>query len=54
MCIRDRYSAAQQPVQWRLQAEVGSIRIAQGMLQLYFSRAFSCFSQPMKFALSRK
>ena len=28
MCIRDRYSAAQQPVQCRLQADVGSSRIA--------------------------
>ena len=25
--------AAQQPVQWRLQAEVGSMRMVQGMLQ---------------------
>lgn len=35
------YSAAQQPVQWRLQAEVGSIRMAQGTLQPYFSLVLS-------------
>ena len=34
------YSAAQQPVQCMLQAEVGSIRISQGMLQPYFSAFF--------------
>ena len=33
--------AAQQPVQWRLQAEVGSRRIVQGTLQLYLSRISS-------------
>ena len=40
------YSAAQQPVQCRLQAEVGSSRMAQGMLQPYFSRIFSCLASP--------
>ena len=36
------YSAAQQPVQCRLQADVGSGRMAQGMLQPYFSACFCC------------
>ena len=48
------YSAAQQPVQCRLQAEVGSSRMAQGILQLYFFRYSSCFGQPMIFALRKK
>ena len=42
------YSAAQQPVQCRLQAEVGSIRMAQGMLQPYFSFGLLlALAQPM-------
>ncbi len=48
------YSAAQQPVQWRLQALVGSSRMAQGMLHWYFSRAFSCFPQAMRLPSTRK
>ena len=48
------YSAAQQPVQCRLQAEVGSSRIAQGMLQPYFFRYSSCTGQPIRLALSMK
>ena len=42
------YSAAQQPVQRRLQALVGSMRMAQGMLQRCFSRMASCFGQAMR------
>ena len=50
MSSRDRfcwwpYSAAQQPVQCRLQALVGSSRIAQGMFRWYFSRALSWTGQ---------
>jgi hypothetical protein len=48
------YSAAQQPVQWRLQALVGSRRMAQGMLQLYSARNFSWMGQPMMLALRKK
>ena len=48
------YSAAQQPVQWRLQAEVGSSRMAQGILQPYRSRASSWMGQPMRLPLSIK
>ena len=48
------YSAAQQPVQCRLQAEVGSSRIAQGILQPYFSRICSCFGQPIRLAFKKK
>ena len=40
MFSRLPYSAAQQPVQCRLQAEVGSIRMAQGTLQ-----PFSCLKR---------
>ena len=48
------YSAAQQPVQCRLHAEVGSSKIAHGMLQPYFLRYSSCFGQPMILALRKK
>ena len=48
------YSAAQQPVQCMLQAEVGSSRMAQGTLQ--FSRAFtsSWVALPFRLALNKK
>ena len=48
------YSAAQQPVQCRLQAEVGSIKMAQGMLQLYWAMAFSWRPKPMREVFTRK
>ena len=48
------YSAAQQPVQCRLQAEVGSSRMTHGMLQLYFLRYSSSMGQPRMLALRMK
>ncbi len=42
------YSAAQQPVQCRLQALVGSSRMAQGMLHWYLSRMRSCSGQAIR------
>ena len=48
------YSAAQHPVQCRLQALVGSRRIAHGILQPYFLRHSSCLGQPARFALIKK
>ena len=59
MVSRDRfslwpYSAAQQPVQCILQAEVGSRRIAQGTLQLFFSAVSSCRALPFRLALVMK
>ena len=48
------YSAAQQPVQCRLQAEVGSIKMAQGMLQLCSAAAFSWRPYPMREVFTMK
>ena len=44
------YSAAQQPVQCRLHALVGSMSTAQGMLHWYFSRIFSCLGHASRLA----
>ena len=48
------YSAAQQPVQCRLQAEVGSSRMAQGILQPSRAAVSSCVALPKRLALSTK
>ena len=48
------YSAAQQPVQCRLQALVGSMSMAQGTLQLCSRRTFSCLWPPIMVALTMK
>ena len=48
------YSAAQHPVQCRLQAEVGSNKIAQGTLQSSFSSVSFWRAEPFKEALTIK
>lgn len=52
MLSRLPYSAAQQPVQCRLQALVGSSRMAHGMLHWYFSRDFCWTGQAKMDALT--
>ena len=48
------YSAAQHPVQCRLQALVGSRRIAHGTLQLFCAATSSCLALPFKLAFTIK
>ena len=48
------YSAAQQPMQCLLQADVGSNRMAQGMLQPYFASHSLWRSPPRMDALMTK
>ena len=48
------YSAAQQPVQCMLHAEVGSSRMAQGTLQFSLRLTSSCRALPSRLALRMK